>query len=111
MVRWRPIESAPTDGRIVLVRCGELPESWHLVSYVDGAWMEIHGGYVLTERETGLPTHWSPLVPAPRREDRGYSDTAAKRRLLKAAVVLLLVGLSLLTGVAIANCFDLLPNG
>lgn len=59
---WRPIRYAPLDGTPVIVRCGEQPQDHHLVSYVGGDWMDIHGGYLLTEHETGLPTHYADLT-------------------------------------------------
>jgi hypothetical protein len=53
MAGWKLIETAPRDGRSVLVRCGIVPDSYHVVTYVDGAWMERSGAYVLPEGGEG----------------------------------------------------------
>ena len=65
---WRPIDSAPRDGTVVLVWTRE---GCQLACYYlghsgrPGGWVEKDANYLLTEDTTGLPTHWMPLPAAP----------------------------------------------
>jgi hypothetical protein len=59
---WRPIETAPRDGRKVLlceIKNGEY-EEWPETFYWDGDWYAAIDGCSLTISHT----HWQPL-PAP----------------------------------------------
>ena len=102
---WRPIETAPKDGTVVLVRCGSRSDRYHLVTYVDGAWMERSGACILPEEGEGSPTHWSPV---PTLRERARSAVLA-HPLLTAVICLILLGLGLAFGLIIENRFDLLP--
>ena len=61
---WQPIETAPKDGREILVyepmycTIGQWVDSKH-----GGAWW-IEGGQI-----TGHPTHWMPLPPPPEKTE------------------------------------------
>ncbi len=105
MSDWRPIETAPKDGTVVLVRCGSRSDHCHLVTYVDGAWMERSGAYILPKDGEGSPTHWSPV---PTVLERARSAVLA-HPLLTAVICLILLGLGLACGLIIENRFDLLP--
>ncbi len=105
MAGWKLIETAPRDGRSVLVRCGIVPDSCHVVTYVDGAWMERSGAYVLPEEGEGSPTHWSPI---PTILERTRSAVLACP-LVSTAGSLILLGLGIIGGLIIENLFDLLP--
>lgn len=106
---WQPIGNAPLDGTAVLVRCSERPEGHHLVSYIDGSWVDIHGNYILAESETGLPTHYAPLDPGPKPTRRRLGEIFAERHV---CIMMLLVAaaLSALLGATIENHFDVLPG-
>lgn len=56
---WRPIETAPKDGRLLLM-CRESGFCAFIGHFEYGAWME---------GETGIlrdPTHWMPLPEPPK---------------------------------------------
>jgi hypothetical protein len=65
---WQPIETAPTDGRTVLLFCPEY--DMLLDRYGAGEW-ESHGPYEKEMGEAGAwlhflegkPTHWMPISP------------------------------------------------
>lgn len=108
-MHWRPIRYAPLDGTAVLARCADPPQGYHLVYYVDGAWMDVHGGYILTEKETGLPTHYKLLSPGP---TNICGDLWGFVSAHPSCIVLLLAAaaLSMALGAALENRFDLLPG-
>jgi len=84
---WRPIETAPRDGRLIDVSCIDFYEGEHRIRLTDVAWHEANdafphtgwirvtddGNYDLVEEPPfsplGLPawkiTHWQPLPPPP----------------------------------------------
>lgn len=105
---WRPISEAPLDGTPILVRCGTQPRDYHLVSYVSGDWMDIHGGYMLAEHETGLPTHYAALTPSSERPRHGACGSSGYRSVC-AMVFIVAAAASLLLGAVVENHFDLLP--
>ena len=109
-MRWQSITNAPLDGTTVLARCGDWPGATHLVAYVSGAWMDIHGGYVLTEEETGLPTHFASLSSRPEHPPGRMWTFLSERPICAAVFLVALLGLSMLLGAAIENRFDLLSN-
>lgn len=54
---WRPIETAPADGRSLLLWSPDIHPTtgrWH-----DGQWQTLTGFFA------GDPTHWTPLPAAP----------------------------------------------
>lgn len=106
---WRSIRHAPRDGTAVLVRCGQPPQGYHLVSYVDGAWMDVRSSYILSEEETGLPTHYTPLPPDPEHTRHGLLRILSDRSAC-AVIVLAAAAFSMLLGTVIENHFDLWPN-
>ena len=55
---WQPIETAPTDGTII-IGCTQGEEQSHEMCYVCGEWVEPNEEYLDYE-----PTHWQPM-PAP----------------------------------------------
>ena len=62
---WQPINTAPVDGTVLLVRTRK---GCHLACHVPGepeGWMEQSGAYMLLEDTTGLPSHWIPLPSLP----------------------------------------------
>jgi hypothetical protein len=65
---WLPIDSAPKDGRPVLVWSGG---EVHVAVYIPEAtvWMQRDGEFVLTAGR-GLPTHWMPVPPPPLTDPR-----------------------------------------
>ncbi len=69
---WRPIESAPRDGTLILLARGERVTYGHWVRLEDAEdidepyWHSWDGGF-LTDPEYDA-THWMPL-PAPPKED------------------------------------------
>lgn len=64
-VAWQPIESAPTDGRSVLVFCPRASDHGYerirLTWQKDGKWQGANN-------TSWPPTHWMPLPPAPQPE-------------------------------------------
>ncbi len=108
-MRWRPIRYAPLDGTAVLARCAEPPQGYHLVYYFDGAWMDIHGGYILAEEETGLPTHYKLLAPDPVNiYHKPWGFVSAHP--ICTVLFLVAAALSAIVGAALENRFDLLPG-
>lgn len=78
------------------------------MSYVSGDWMDIRGGYILTEHETGLPTHYAPL--ALEAESAWLASCKARSGRLVCATLFAAASLtSLLLGAAVENYFDVLP--
>lgn len=62
MIDWQPIETAPKDGRSVLVWW----EHWALRPIV--AYYHYQDGWLASEKlgsEGGGPTHWMPLPDPP----------------------------------------------
>lgn len=62
-MEWQPIETAPKDGRLILI-AKEDATNWHnvFVAYWDDETVEFkfhREGYVRN------PTHWMPLPPPP----------------------------------------------
>ena len=68
-MEWRPIETAPKDGTLVLVG--------HETAVFDGWWDENSGGWVdgSTDMYEDLivyqPTHWMPLPASPSVKEHG----------------------------------------
>lgn len=58
MRAWRNMKTAPRDGTPVLVRCSSGVESYRLVAFIDGEWMELGEGLLLSSEGVGSPTHW-----------------------------------------------------
>jgi len=59
-MKWEPIDTAPKDGRWVLVTWTGQPHRCEAMKYVEsGEWMWWEG-----DTTTKPPTHWQPL-PAP----------------------------------------------
>jgi hypothetical protein len=63
-MEWQPIETAPKDGRLSLVRksggdewCGTFTAYW---SAARGAW------FYSQDRSVATPTHWMPLPNPPK---------------------------------------------
>ena len=108
-MHWQPIGNAPLDGTAVLVRCSERPEDHHLVSHISGSWVDIHGNYMLTENETGLPTHFMPLDAGPK-PARCRPWGIFPERHVCLMVLLVAAALSALLGATIENHFDILPG-
>lgn len=108
-MRLQPIENAPLDGTAILVRCGNEPRDYHLVSYVGGAWMDIHGGYVLNEDETGPPTHFA-FLPPDTGETKSDSRIDSEKRLSCTMPFLVAVALSVALGAVIENHFNVPPG-
>lgn len=65
-VTWQPIESAPTDGRSVLVFCPRASDHGYerirLTWQKDGKWQGANN-------TSWPPTHWMPLPPAPQPDE------------------------------------------
>ncbi len=63
---WRPIASAPRDGREVLVFV-----DGHVVvaTWTAGRWQAVVAGQTISEVQGGFtlgaPTHWRPVPPPP----------------------------------------------
>ena len=55
---WRPIETAPRDGTLILVAVKHI--GCDVVSFWGAGWRETTNGLMLRDE----PTHWQPL-PAP----------------------------------------------
>ncbi|WP_217693729.1 DUF551 domain-containing protein [Novacetimonas hansenii] len=56
---WRPIESAPKDGSLVLVAVKHI--GCDVVSFWGAGWRETTNGLMLRDN----PTHWQPLPKPP----------------------------------------------
>lgn len=65
---WRPIDTAPRDKYVLVVRDSGMMGISHecLTAYYcsgRGRWNDVHNDYL---RDSGcLPTHWRPLPPLP----------------------------------------------
>jgi hypothetical protein len=61
---WQPIESAPTNERIIVSESSEPPRDEIAI-----AWLDIIDGKFFYAPQGGLlswaPTHWMPLPPLP----------------------------------------------
>lgn len=84
-MRWRPIESAPKDGAVLLAFSPEDTGSGETtppvcIAYWDAyyapggrghrdeevvPWVAIHAGQTVDLLYSGKPTHWMPLPPPP----------------------------------------------
>lgn len=63
---WQPIETAPKDGREVLVIAGQQSPSGR---YFTAYWDDFHDGwYYRAQGFVPKPTHWMPLPPLPQIE-------------------------------------------
>lgn len=63
MSEWKPIESAPKDGRHILIVCGRTRLGFYHPA--DKRWREYDGtGYGLSLDFT--PSHWMPLPEPPK---------------------------------------------
>ena len=60
-MQWQPIETAPKDGRKLLVYSKGLGIDWLVLYWLDGMWREPANGMGL-KRE---PDYWMPLPPPP----------------------------------------------
>ena len=69
---WRPIETAPKDGTLVIVGApgyASVSARWGWESpWIDGWWCDGHRSDAVGPEFT--PTHWMPLPPPP-----GHQDT------------------------------------
>jgi hypothetical protein len=64
MPEWRPIETAPDDGRVVLawVRFPSGNGNWNILQRdIDGEWLDDNGDRLAPYE----PTHWMPLPDPP----------------------------------------------
>lgn len=67
---WRPINTAPKDGRqIVITWKGATPPIFQVVRWIESrqAWCVNYGGWGedrYREGEEDSPTHWIPTPPA-----------------------------------------------
>lgn len=59
--KWLPIESAPRDGRDVLISCGE---GLRIAQFSYGAWWTGFDCYG-NDKWTESATHWQPLPEPP----------------------------------------------
>lgn len=74
--QWRGMESAPKDGRHVLLACAVDPPSWICEGYYeedgDRGWFQANTHWTddWTDAYDGsvIPTHWMPLPPPPAQE-------------------------------------------
>ena len=63
---WQPIETAPKDGRLVLIRTAAGDE-W--AGTFTAHWSRHSNGWFYSDHRTHpRPTHWMPLPPAPSRQ-------------------------------------------
>jgi hypothetical protein len=66
MGEWRPIESAPKDGRSLLVVNAGYPA---IMTWRAGGWVYANGHQIeLPRMDERKPTHWQPLPALPREE-------------------------------------------
>lgn len=80
MTDWEPIETAPKDGRLLLLCCDYGPDGLEMciahacISVAPGGrfgpfvWRTIRDGGHIAER---IPTHWMPLPPFPPQKRQG----------------------------------------
>jgi hypothetical protein len=67
MSSWHPIDTAPRDGREILVWCnGPRVTGCYIAVQVDEeeGWMERDGAFCFAP-DLGLPSHWMPLPSEP----------------------------------------------
>lgn len=57
-MNWRPIETAPKDGTVILGYWS--PEYAETIYWSDGSWFWSHDGDTWWR---GGPTHWAPFEP------------------------------------------------
>ncbi len=62
--KWRPIETAPTDGTQILVYAKGLPLNIQQPGIFEAWWIE-RNQYWATSNSKVHPTHWMPLPPLP----------------------------------------------
>jgi hypothetical protein len=77
--QWQPIETAPKDGREILVYCrGYISEGPYTVAFQGKEWRACWGGERVVEytsecyteyKEPLYPTHWQPLPDPPTKEE------------------------------------------
>jgi hypothetical protein len=74
MSEWKPIESAPKDGTLILLYCPDdepciVVGNYYRDEEMDGEWW-LYADELLTDAcpEGAKPTHWMPLPPPPDRE-------------------------------------------
>lgn len=73
VVAWKPIETAPKDGRVIVVMqddCGSFPMAWNPTATNSmfapgeiGMWEMIDKSMTWREGDGCGPTHWQPLAP------------------------------------------------
>ena len=61
MMEWQPIETAPLDGTLVIIRDGLTVKTGHWSEISNGCWVDPEYGDDLHVE----PTHWMPLPAAP----------------------------------------------
>lgn len=62
MVEWQPIETAPKDGRKVLVWHPGFGLDYLVMYWLEGDWREPKDG----ARLKSPPTHWAAVPPPPK---------------------------------------------
>ncbi|MGH2343401.1 hypothetical protein ACRC7T_18200 [Segnochrobactraceae bacterium EtOH-i3] len=62
-VQWQPIETAPTDGTLILVCRTGMRETPRIVLFMDGAWWSAGGQWISDTR-----SRWMPLPKPPAEE-------------------------------------------
>lgn len=65
---WQPIETAPKDGKMVLI--GREDGLIHVSRWVDAEWrigatINLNGVEIARMQIRAEPTHWMPLPPPP----------------------------------------------
>ena len=62
MTDWQPIETAPDDGRKIIVYGGSRTEP--TIEEADGGWWRLYIGAM-----NSIPTHWMPLPEPPKSKE------------------------------------------